>query len=216
MTTRTNRDPGSRRRRAALPALLAVILLAAPGCLFTPREAEPPASAVAVDYLDQTSPENVWANLGKSLENTDSGGWERNISEEFVYVADDDALGQYAGAFGDVGDVRNGWLRTQEVEFIRKFYGFGPNITDVKMVQEEFEPPTAGNEVEWRGVIYDLTVETGGSFVRYRGSANVTFAFEGTEYYVTRWEDIAGESDPDNPTTVFPTFGILRGETASN
>jgi hypothetical protein len=210
-------DMASIRGRLGTALALGVLLATAPGCLFSPRDPEPPASNTAVDYLDQILPENVWTNLGKSLENTDSGGWERNISEDFVYVADSDADTQFPDVFFDVGAATDGWERTQEVEFIRKFYSFGPIITGVKMIDDDFVPPPAsGTEVLWERVIYDVTVESDGSLTRYRGEADVTFNLVGTEWFVTRWDDRAGASDPGNPTTVLPTLGFLRGTTASN
>ena len=46
-----------------------------------PREPEPPGTGVQIDYLPKSSPANVWANLGKSLEATHAPGWEDNISQ---------------------------------------------------------------------------------------------------------------------------------------
>ncbi len=196
-------------RWARLAAVL-TLSLALAGCIFSPRVPEPPDSNSAVDYLDQISPENVWANLGKSFQANDSGGWERNIGEAFEYIPDSDAESQYPGVF-------EGWFRDQEVDFIRKFYSFGPINTDVVMQNPEFNaPPPSGTEVEWIGVIYDVTVTSGSSLTRYRGAADVVFSQEGTEWFVTRWTDRQGEGDPDNPGSVLPTFGILRGTTASN
>ena len=197
--------------RRIVPAVAVIaVLAAAPGCLFSPRDPEPPDTGSSVNYLDQTNPSNVWANLGKSLENTDAGGWERNIGEIFLYVPDSDAASQYPGVFDN-------WQREEEVDFIRKFYSFGPINSDVKMRNDEFiVPPHSGTETLWEGVIYDLTVDSGGSFSRYRGSADITFSLVGTEWFVTRWVDRQGESDPGNPGSVLPTFGSLRGTTASN
>ncbi len=197
-------------RRTLLAMTGIALLLAGPGCLFAPRDSEPPGSGTAVDYLDQINPSNVWANLGKSLENNDSGGWERNIGEVFIYVPDSDAASQFPGVFDT-------WGREEETDFIRKFYSFGPINSDVKMRNDEFEvPPTSGSEMLWEGVIYDLTVESGGSLSRYRGSADITFNLVGTEWFVTRWVDRQGESDPGDPGSVLPTFGFLRGTTAGN
>ncbi|MCP4574493.1 MAG: hypothetical protein GY838_19250 [bacterium] len=200
------RTPGI--RHAALAVAGMVLVLAGSGCFFSPRVPEPPQSGTAVDYLDQTLPENVWANLGKSLQNNDSGGWERNVGEEFTYIPDTEAETEYPDAFATP------WEREQEVEFIRKFYSFGPTNSEVKMKHDGFDvPEPSGTTAYWEKVIYDLTVESGGSLTRYRGQANILFALDGTEWYVTSWEDIGGEPDPDDPGPAFATFGSLRGTT---
>lgn len=209
---RNPRRPGPTAPRRLLPVLATLVLvLTGPGCLFSPRDPEPPASGSAVDYLDQVNPSNVWDNLGKSLQNNDSSGWERNIGEvDFVYVPDSDAAAQFPGVFDT-------WGREEETDFIRKFYGFGTINTDVVMRNQDFNVPAPSPpEVQWEGVIYDFTVDTGGSLARYRGSADITFSYVGTEWFVTRWVDRQGESDPANPGTPLLTFGFLRGTTASN
>jgi len=176
------------------------------GCILEPREPEPPTTGEAVPYFDKTSTANVWANLEKSLEATHAPGWEDNISQDtFIYVPDSDAESQFPGVF-------IGWDRAKEVAFINNFYNSDVTITAQLLDDDFVVPPDAGTQVEWENVIYDLTVteNAGGSSIRYRGSAIITFRLEGNFWYIYQWRDQQGESDPDTQQ-LLPTMGVLRG-----
>jgi hypothetical protein len=196
-------------RRLAAAALVA--LLATPGCLFDPREPEPPSTGAPVSYLPQISTANVWANLERSLNAGHAPGWEDNISQDvFVYEPDSDAQNQFPGVF-------DGWFRPQEVSFINNFYNSGVTI-EAKMRDDDFVlPGDSGTQVTWEGVIYDLIVTNAndGSTTRYRASAIITFSLEGNFWYITRWRDQQGESNPDNPGQLLSSMGVLRGTFAS-
>jgi len=198
-----------RRGGQVVAALVGLTLLA--GCFFSPRDPEPPGTGEQIDYLPQSSPQNVWANLELSLENTHTAGWENNISKvEFIYRPDDEAEGQFPGVF-------EGWDRGREVNFINNFYNSGVTII-AKMKNDEFEVPgTSGSEVRWEGIIYDLVVtnDADGSTVRYRGSADITFRLDDNFWYVYLWEDRNGESAPGGGP-IFSTMGVLRGTFGSN
>jgi hypothetical protein len=177
------------------------------GCLFSPREPEPPGTGVQIDYLPKSSPANVWANIEKSLEASHSPGWEDNISlAEFRYVPDDETRNTYPGIAWDL------WRRPQEVNFINNFYNSGVTIS-AKMRNDEFEvPDNSGTEVIWEDVIYDLTVTNNndGSQVRYRAVADITFRLEGNFWYIYLWRDLQGESPPEGGGQL-STMGVLRG-----
>jgi len=202
-------DFGNKQHGRLLTVLLLTVLQS--GCFFVPRQIEPPATVNAVQYFDKISSDNVWANLEKSLEATHAPGWEDNVSQEtFIYLPDTDAELQFPGAFV-------GWDRTKEVGFINNFYNNGVTIT-AQLKQTGFVvPPDAGTEVIWENVIYDLIVANGadGSVTRYRGLAIITFRLEGSFWYVYKWQDQQGESDPDTGQ-LLPTMGVLRGSFASN
>jgi hypothetical protein len=198
-----------RRGSAALvlPGLLAVA-----GCLFEPREPELPATGEEIDYIAQSSPQNVWANLEKSLENTDATGWERNISQqEFLYEPDDQAREQFPGVYAQPWDL------PREIAFIGNFYNSGVTIS-AQLRNDDFEVPgTSGGESLWEDVIYDITVtnDVDGSSVRYRGRADIYFRLEGNFWYVYRWIDNGGESPPEGGASL-QTMGVIRGTFASN
>ena len=187
--------------------LLAMILLS--GCIFAPRDPAPP-TGVPIPYLTPSEPIKVWENLQLSLNYSDSFGWEDNLHPEFTYIPDSEAESSYPGAFVD-------WDYEKEMNFITNFYSSG--VTNLaKMRDDDFvvQPP-AGTEVRWEGVIYYLKVTNAsdGSETRYRASAIITFRFEGNSWYVYRWEDQVGESDPDSGN-ILPTMGVLRGTFGSN
>lgn len=189
--------------------LVALVLLS--GCIFEPREPELPGTGEQIQYLPQDKPQNVWANIETSLENSNASGWNDNISQDvFAYLPDDDSAQQFPGAFV-------GWDREREVNFISNFFNAGVSIT-AKMRNDDFQVPgTSGTEVEWEGVIYDLTVTNlaDNSVVRYRASADITFRLEGNNWYIYLWDDLNGESAPEGGA-IFSTMGVLRGTFGSN
>ena len=188
-----------------------VLALSLGGCIFEPRTPEPPSVGTQVSYNPRTSPRNVWENLQISLQNNDSFGWEENISADFIYVPDSEAATQFPGAFV-------GWNYERETAFINNFYAAPGLTTAAKMRNDDFNvPEPSGTEVVWEGVIYYLRVtdSNDGSEIRYRASALVTFRLEGNFWYIYRWEDQTGESDPDSGQ-ILPTMGVLRGTFGSN
>ena len=201
-----------RHGRLPAAALVLILLTAAPGCIFSPRDPEPPSTGAPVTYLPQTSSANVWANLEISLEAGHSPGWENNISQTaFIYLPDSEAQNLFPGAFV-------GWDRTREVDFINNFYNSGVTI-EAQMKDDGFiPPPDSGVQTTWEGVIYDLiiTSNTDASVTRYRASAIITFTQEGPFWYITSWRDQQGESNPDNPGQLLSSMGVLRGTFASN
>jgi len=196
-------------RRTVLLALAGLaVLTPLAGCLFSPRTPEPP-NTQSVPYLPKTSPSNVWANLQTSLTNTHAFGWEDNIVPEgndFIYIPDTNADEQFPGVFAT-------WDRAKEINFINNLYDSGVTIT-AKMRNDDFiVPDPSGNEVVWEGVVYDLTVTStaDNSAIRYRGRAIITFRLVANFWYIAKWEDQFGESNPDNPGQSLPTMGVLRG-----
>jgi hypothetical protein len=190
--------------------LLLPLLLALSGCIFEPRTPEPPSLGTTVSYNPRTSPRNVWENLQISLQNNDSFGWEENVSVDFTYWPDTEAENEFPGAF-------DGWNYEREKAFINNFYAAG--VTNAaKMRNDDFNvPEPSGTEVVWEGVIYYVRVTdpNDGSEIRYRASALVTFRLEGNFWYIYRWEDQTGESDPDSGQ-ILPSLGVLRGTFGSN
>ena len=187
-----------------------VLMLLVTGCIFEPRDPEPPSVGTTVPYLPRNSPRNVWENLQISLQHNDSFGWEENTSPDFTYLPDSDAADQFPGIF-------DGWDYERETSFINNFYTTGVS-NQVQMRNDEFNvPEPSGTEVVWQGVIYYLKVTdpNDGSETRYRASAIITFRLEANFWYIYRWEDQVGESDPDTGQ-ILPTMGVLRGTFGSN
>jgi hypothetical protein len=197
--------------RAAVLALLAALVPGLlTGCIFDPRDPDPPSVGTTVQYLPRNSPRNVWENLQISLLNNDSFGWEENTSVDFTYWPDTEAENQFPGQF-------DGWDYEREKTFINNFYASGVT-NQAQMRNDDFNvPEPSGTEVVWEGVIYYVRVTdpNDGSEIRYRASAIITFRLEGNFWYIYRWEDQTGESDPDSGQ-ILPTLGVLRGTFGSN
>ena len=192
------------------PILLVMVLLAVGGCLFEPRVPEPPTSGVTVPYLPRnTVAKNIWANLQLALNNSDSFGWEENVSPDFRYYPDQEAEQQFPGLFDD-------WNKENEMAFITNLFNSGVKIV-AEMRDDDFDiPDDSGVEVEWIGVIYflDVTTISDGSQSRFRASARITFRLEGNFWYIYSWTDQQGESDPDTGA-LLSGMGVLRGSFAS-
>ena len=196
------------KARLVWPIILLMLFILS-GCIFNPRDPEPPTGE-PIPYLAPTDPLKVWENLQLSLNYSDSFGWVDNLHEEFTYIPDSEAEAQFPGKFV-------GWDLDKESVFINNFYSSGVSNLS-KMRNDDFDAPDpVGNEVRWEGVIYYIKVTNAsdGSETRYRASAIITFRFEGNSWYVYRWEDQIGESDPENGQTL-PTMGVLRGTFGSN
>ena len=125
-------------------ALLLAMATALAGCLFTPRDPDPPSLGSQVTYLPKSQPRNVWENLQISLQNNDSFGWDDNISEDFLYVPDSEAEQQFPGRFTD-------WNKEKEINFIENF--FTADVNNIaKMRNDDFSiPQSSGTQVIWKG-----------------------------------------------------------------
>jgi hypothetical protein len=185
-------------------SLLLPVLAA--GCLFEPRDAEPPSTQDPIDYLPRTSPRNVWENCRLALEHNDATGWDTAVYEDFLYEPDSQSLSQYPVAFATP------WDKTREMGFITSWFSSNPQIQANLLDEEINTPDPSGNRAEW-DIIYFLNVtdRQTGSVTRYRASATLVFELKGSYYFLTRWRDESGESDPDNPQVLLPTLGVVRG-----
>ena len=175
------------------------------GCFFTPREAADPGGEV-ITYLEQSSPNNVIANIETALSHLDPAGYDRQIAEDFTYQPDSDTEASYPGV--DWG----AWDREQEIAFMNDFLG---NVDDVAVALQDsvvFDEVT-GTEAELR-YIYRAEVSEGGGQVPYRASVTLEFRLDGTFWVLARWFDEQGETDPDSGSPL-PSLGQRRGAFAA-
>lgn len=186
---------------------LAVSVLVA-GCLFEPRDPEPPETA-AIDYLPRSSAANVWENCRLALTNKDSGGWDTAVSENFTYVPDGATESNFPGvAWG-------AWDKTVEMEFIGNWFASGVTIASEasqwKDPASASTPDGSGGFAEWDVTYFLEVTDSFGSTTRYRGRAILEFELEGSYWYLSYWRDEQGEQDPDDPASTLATMGTLRG-----
>ncbi len=198
--------------RSALITLASLVLLS--GCLFEPRDAEPPASGSEVVYLPRGEAINVWANAETALNARDAAGWGDAVggtgaSIEFRYVPD----GQTLLDFPNV-DWAN-WDREAEMAFINNFFN---NVTAVQAnLRDEdiFVENPSGGEADWRFIYFLTVTDPTGTQTKYRGSCEVMLRLRGSFWFIEEWIDEQGEADPETGATL-PTMGSLRGTFVSN
>jgi len=191
------------RRLAAGPILAGMMLFG--GCLFTPRVAEPPAGRI-INYLPQANPINVLENLQTAMNNTDAGGYDRMIADDFTYVPDGDTESSYPSV-----DWSH-WNRDKEIAFITDFFnnvqGIQANLRDVAVFTD-----WSGTQAELR-YIYRIDVQGSGGVVPYRASVTFNLRLDGTYWVLTRWYDEQGEQDPETGAQL-PSLGQRRGAFAT-
>lgn len=207
---------GSKHRLAAdsrTGALVSLVLLALlSGCIFEPRDPEPPTSGESIPYLTATEVQNAWDNMQLSLRYTDSYGWESSINESFRYYPDSETEGQFPGVFDN-------WGYEQEKTFINALYDAGVTI-EAELTNPEFVIPddSGATLVVWQGVIYyvQVTTATDNSTTKYRATADITFSLDSNFWYISEWRDLARQPDPDEESGQnLPSLGVLRGNYAS-
>ncbi|MBC8423169.1 nuclear transport factor 2 family protein [bacterium] len=193
------------RRHAGLFLAFWFTALFTSGCFFTPREAQDPGGE-QITYIEQSSPENVIANIETALSHRDPAGYERQIAEEFSYQPDSDTEASYPGVDW------LGWDREQEFAFMSDFLG---NVDGVAVDMKDVEIFTqwSGSEAELR-YIYRAEVTEGGGEVPYRASVTLEFRLDGTFWVLTRWFDEQGEEDPGTGSPL-PSLGQRRGAFAA-
>lgn len=191
------------------PALI-VILCVSGGCIFDPRDPEPPISGESISYLPRTNPSNVWGNMQISLRHKDSPGWDLAISSDFIYYPDSAVEIDNPGVFDD-------WNKEKEIVFINGMFNRDGEIA-AEMRQEDFvDPDPTGTEATWEGVIYFLTLDNGEGSApsKYRASAEIVFRLEDNFWYVYSWRDMQGQSDPDDSNVSLTSMGVLRANFGS-
>ena len=178
-----------------------------PGCLFEPRDPEPPGT-IQIDYFPPLSTDNVLANLELALAGGDPSGYERMLSDDFRYVPDSGVLTNYPGVDWD------NWGKEREVAWVGSFLGNVESVTaDLQAEGFGDEPGTSTAELRY---VYALTVtEIGNSQVPYRAQANFELLIDGTEWRLSRWTDEQGETDPDGGG-LLPSLGQRRGAYAAS
>lgn len=193
-----------------MPPVFLVALVVVSGCLFEPRDPEPPSSGQSIPYLPRGEARNVWTNLQTALNHSDSFGWEESISPDFRYYPDTDAENEFPGLFAD-------WDYEKESTFINRFFDSGVKIVADLMDDDFNVPDAAGTEVEWVGVVYflDVTTTSDNSNTRYSASARITFRLEANFWYIYEWTDQQKQSDPDNEGQLLSSMGVLRGSFGS-
>lgn len=173
------------------------------GCLFEPRDAEPPGGNT-INYIPDSEPGAVLENLDKALAGLDASGYLQRLGPEFRYIPDSQTLSDYPGV-----DWEN-WNRAREEAFISAFIN-NVDAIESALTDEALFDDWSGSTAEWE-MIYSLRVTTPGSTqpTPYRGRAFFKFEIVDTFWRLVEWRDVQGEADPGGGGTL-PTSGALRG-----
>lgn len=198
--------------RIGAVCLLGLLVLQG-GCIFEPRDPEPPTSGESIPYLTPTEMVNAWDNMQLALRYTDAYGWESSIYERtFRYYPDSETEAAFPNVFDN-------WGYEQEKNFINGLFDAGVTI-EAELTNSDFVVPddSGASSVLWQGVTYfvQVTTKTDNSTTKYRATADITFQLDGSFWYISEWRDTARQPDPDDQSGQnLPSLGVLRGNYAS-
>ena len=189
-------------KRSAIIAILLAALLAGGGCLFEPRQAQPPLDDTGGDWIVPKTPKDVFHNLATGLAAAGNSNYERSLADEFTFIPrDQDRLQFPDGTF-------DAWTAAVELDVVTRIKGDyqGERIAQFGDENGQFEKEDVQvGWAEYEGQ-YSWTLDRGdGSEPEvYSGIARF-FIEEGTSGWVlVKWEDI-------DVIGSYPTSGNLRG-----
>jgi hypothetical protein len=185
-------------RPAALQATVLCLIVGAfglSGCLFQPREAQPPGGGS--NWVSPDRPDKVLKNMQTGLEGLSGGNYEKSIGEEFTFVP---LAGDEANFPG--GELDN-WTRAVEIDSIKKLLG---QASKIALEFSGVTPLSSSGDVSKYQAVYKLTVtysSTPSAPETYQAKANFDFKLGSKGYVLIRWEDIE--------VVEGATWGFLRG-----
>ena len=152
----------------------------------------------------------MWENCRLALNNSDLGGWDSALRENFHYNPDSEAASAYPGA---PWDDQTAWDKETELSFISSWFATGVTIQADLLNGGDADntPDGDGQTAEWE-ITYLLTITNSqdGSTTRYRARATLLFHTDGAFWYLEAWRDDQGENDPDTGDPL-QSMGFLRG-----
>lgn len=188
------------RRLAA--AIVILEMLVSSGCLFEPRDPEPPDTGEENDWVVPNSPKDVFLNLASGFASNKDSNYEMSLGTDFTFIPRDADLAQLgAAAFAD-------WTKEIEMEVLGRIKTLYVSGRTVQFGDEngtfEKEDVSVGYAV-YEG-IYQITLDRGDGSEKetYAGIARFTVEQGTTGYVLTKWEDLEASGS-------FPTSGSLRG-----
>jgi hypothetical protein len=187
------------KRERAHRLLIAALLFGAAGCIFEPREAQPPTGGDDTCWIIPNTPTDVFSNLACGLKSAGNSSYERSIGQDFVYIP----LPGYDGP----GNFE-GWNVDVELEFIEKLKSDYQGERTVKFGdesgrwdQQDIETSRASFLGEYRITLYR---GDGSDPEVYAGKAEFLVLRGSTGWVLEKWEDY-------DVVGTFPTSANLRG-----
>lgn len=192
-------DPLYRLRRAAsFAVVMMAVAIAASGCLFEAREADPPPVAGGGDVIIFDDPQDVFTGLRVGLEDDNFSNYDRAIGDDFIFSPLlDDSLDQTFNA-----TTFANWNRDVELEVARLI------LSESDTIDVEFNPAAVidQNTFVRFETSYSISVSprVDGPPSVYQGIANVDVRKIGGIWQVVFWDEV----EPDDK---LPSWGFLRG-----
>ena len=187
-------------KRGSLAAAL-VLLLLAQGCVFDPRDAEPPDTDEQDTWIIPNTARDVFLNLESGFESPKNSNYDRSLDPEFrFYPRTEDELTLGSDAFAD-------WTKTVELGWLTRVKEEYPAARTVQFGDSElrFEyEDTSSNPAVFEGQ-YMITLDPAdGSGVDTVAGIARFVVYQGTQGWVlTEWRDIDVNGN-------YPTSGYLR------
>ena len=165
----------------------------ASGCLFQPRDPEPPSEEEEVPWLNPVIPENVLANMESALETLTSTNYNNSIWETFVFLPSSQDVIQ-AENQGRPG-YYEGFGKTRELDALGKLYTRVDSLrVEWNDSQEDWSVGGDFASVELQNYELHAAYATGETSV-YQGSAVLSFQEEGGQWYLVEWDEENNATD---------------------
>lgn len=197
--------------RAALACLAAgVLLVAVPGCIFSPRDPDgPPDEGPDIPWVTPTDTDKVLENLAAALAGEGISNYMDCLDDSFKFHVDpQDSLDA-----GQEGYDRYAlWRRDDEATYIDGV--FLDSAVGIDVTFTTVEEPDENEDETYRRDDYELTIvwQSGdhqpGESVTYRGQVRFSLRRDETQLWsIFEWVDRRA-ADPGGSAT----WGVLRGD----
>ena len=193
---RSSRRNNWPRRASWTPAVL-LIALGMSGCFFDTRDPEQGTGEVCFKSVPSTEEDFVFGNMDGSMECLQAATYLDQLADDFVFVPSPGAQAQFPGVF-PVGET---FGPDKEELFLDRLFADADSIGS-KLLLLEINPPSGTTEVIFDAAYEFRVVSMDGSAITYSGEAFYTLRQEATTWFMTRWEEKGGGTNP---------MGLLRG-----
>jgi hypothetical protein len=185
-----------------LAAALVFAMLSTQGCIFNPRDAEPPDTEEQDPWIVPNTPKDVFLNLTSGVASSKNSNYERSLDPEFRFYPrpeDEASLGE--AAFAD-------WRKDVELEWLARVKDFYPGQRAIQFGDAQgrfaYEDIQVGMATFEGQYLITLDPGDGGDVETYAGIARF-IVVQGTQGWVlTEWRDLDVNGN-------FATSGYLRG-----
>ena len=189
---------------------IGVLLVAVPGCIFSPRDPDgPPDEGPDIPWVTPTDTDKVLQNLAAALAGEGISNYMDCLTDSFRFHVDpQDSLD--AGQEGE--DRYADWARDDEANYVDGV--FLDSAVGIDVVFTTLEEPDENEEETYRREEYELTIvwqfgaHEPGESVTYRGEVTFWMKRDETQLWsIFRWVDRRA-ANPGGSTT----WGVLRGD----